>query len=94
MSELDLSGLDILLVEDDVMLRKREASLLERLGAEVRYRVEHIDLPVLPTVRVEKDRCDEEEHDQHRAEPPGRRFRPAAWRARSRPCAWAPRITW
>jgi two-component system, NtrC family, response regulator AtoC len=35
MSELDLSGLDILLVEDDPMLRKREAALLERLGAEV-----------------------------------------------------------
>lgn len=35
MSELNLSGLDILLVEDDVLLRKREAALLERLGAEV-----------------------------------------------------------
>ena len=35
MSELDLSGLDILLVEDDLLLRKREAALLERLGAEV-----------------------------------------------------------
>ena len=35
MSELNLSGLDVLLVEDDPMLRKREASLMERLGAEV-----------------------------------------------------------
>jgi len=35
MSELNLSGLDILLVEDDPMLRKREAALLQRLGAEV-----------------------------------------------------------
>jgi two-component system, NtrC family, response regulator AtoC len=35
LSELDLSGLDILLVEDDLMLRRREAALLERLGAEV-----------------------------------------------------------
>ena len=35
MSELDLSGLDILLVEDDPMLRKREAALLERLSADV-----------------------------------------------------------
>jgi two-component system, NtrC family, response regulator AtoC len=35
MSELDLSGLDILLVEDDPMLRKREAALLERMGADV-----------------------------------------------------------
>ncbi|MCC6821251.1 MAG: sigma-54-dependent Fis family transcriptional regulator [Verrucomicrobia subdivision 3 bacterium] len=35
MSELDLSGVDILLLEDDPMLRKREAALLERLGADV-----------------------------------------------------------
>ncbi|HEX5397681.1 MAG TPA: sigma-54 dependent transcriptional regulator [Verrucomicrobiae bacterium] len=35
MSELDLSGMDILLVEDDPLLRKREAALLERQGAEV-----------------------------------------------------------
>jgi two-component system, NtrC family, response regulator AtoC len=35
MSELDLSGLDILLLEDDPMLRKRAAALLERLGADV-----------------------------------------------------------
>jgi two-component system, NtrC family, response regulator AtoC len=35
MSELNLSGLDILLVEDDPILRKREAALLERLGADV-----------------------------------------------------------
>ena len=35
MSELNLSGLDILLVEDDPMLRKREGGLLEKLGAEV-----------------------------------------------------------
>jgi DNA-binding response OmpR family regulator len=35
MSEFNLSGLDVLLVEDDVMLRKREASLLERMGAEI-----------------------------------------------------------
>ena len=35
MSELNLSGLDVLLVEDDPMLRKREAAVLEHLGAEV-----------------------------------------------------------
>ncbi len=35
MSEFNLAGLDILLVEDDLMLRKRETALLERLGAEV-----------------------------------------------------------
>ncbi len=35
MAELDLSGTDILVLEDDPMLRKREAALLERLGAEV-----------------------------------------------------------
>ena len=35
MTELDLSGLDILLVEDDPMLRKRAAALLERLSADV-----------------------------------------------------------
>jgi len=35
MSDLNLSGLDVLLVEDDPMLRKREAALLQRLGAEV-----------------------------------------------------------
>jgi len=32
---MDLSGLDILVLEDDVMLSKRTAALLERLGAEV-----------------------------------------------------------
>lgn len=35
MSELDLSGLDILLVEDDPLLRKRVTALLQKLGAEV-----------------------------------------------------------
>ncbi len=35
MAELNLTGLDGLVVEDDVMLRKREAALLERLGADV-----------------------------------------------------------
>ncbi len=35
MGELDLSGLDILLVEDDPMLRKREKALLGRFGADV-----------------------------------------------------------
>ncbi len=35
MTELDLSGLDVLVVEDDPMLRKREAAMLEQLGAEV-----------------------------------------------------------
>ena len=35
MSEFNLSGLDILLVEDDPMLRRREAALLERLDADV-----------------------------------------------------------
>jgi DNA-binding NtrC family response regulator len=35
MTELNLSGLDILEVEDDPLLRKREAALLEKLGAEV-----------------------------------------------------------
>ena len=35
MSELNLSGLDILLVEDDPMLRKRETAVLEQLNAEV-----------------------------------------------------------
>jgi two-component system, NtrC family, response regulator AtoC len=35
MSELNLTGLDILVVEDDPVLRKREAALLERLGADV-----------------------------------------------------------
>jgi hypothetical protein len=42
MSELNLSGLDILLVEDDPILRKREAALLERLGADV-FAVETLD---------------------------------------------------
>lgn len=35
MAEFNLTGLDILLVEDDPMLRRREAAMLERLGAEV-----------------------------------------------------------
>jgi len=35
MPELNLSGLDVLLVEDDLMLRKRETALLERMGADV-----------------------------------------------------------
>lgn len=35
MSELNRSGPDILLVEDDPPLRKCEAALLDRLGAEV-----------------------------------------------------------
>jgi DNA-binding NtrC family response regulator len=35
MSELNLAGLDVLVVEDDPILRKREAAVLEHLGAEV-----------------------------------------------------------
>ena len=35
MSELNFSGLDVLVLEDDPLLRKREAALLERLGADV-----------------------------------------------------------
>lgn len=35
MPELNLTGLDILVVEDDPMLRKREVTLLQRLGADV-----------------------------------------------------------
>jgi DNA-binding NtrC family response regulator len=32
---LNLTGLDVLLVEDDLLLRKREAQILEKLGADV-----------------------------------------------------------
>jgi DNA-binding NtrC family response regulator len=35
MTELNFSGLDVLVVEDDPMLRKREAAILERRGADV-----------------------------------------------------------
>lgn len=35
MVEFNLSGLDVLLLEDDPMLRRREAAVLEQLGAEV-----------------------------------------------------------
>jgi two-component system, NtrC family, response regulator AtoC len=35
MSSVSFSGLDVLVVDDDVMLRKRMVSVLERLGAEV-----------------------------------------------------------
>lgn len=35
MSSVSLSGLDVLVVDDDVMLRRRMVSVLERLGADV-----------------------------------------------------------